>query len=98
MAQTKPSTRHESILAAHGFQPMEDYLGVMVLDHPRIPKVKLVASTRVGGRIDLFTQFGSSPLNTPGDPMNICLGVNDHDEVFVGLIIVSVVAHFLNLS
>lgn len=91
-------SRHERMLTAQGFQPMEDYVGVMFMEHPVKPKVRLVASARVEGRIDFFTQFGSSPLNTPGDPLNICLGINDHDDIFVGVMTASVVAHFLNLK
>lgn len=91
-------SRHEAMLTRLGFVPMDEYVGVMVMEHPNKPKVRLVASARVEGRLDLFTQFGSSPLNTPGDPLNICIGVNDHDEVFAEHMTETVVSHFISLN
>lgn len=91
-------SRHEHMLTAQDFKPVDDRVGVMFIEHPENPKVRLVASSRVEGRLDLFTQFGSSPLNTPGDPLNICMGINDHDPILIGHMVATVAAYFRNLE
>lgn len=96
--RTKVWSRNESMLARLGFAQMEDRGGVMVIAHPENPKVKLIASSLVEGRLDLFTQFGSSPLNTPGDPLNICMGINDHDPVLVETMVATATEYFTNLE
>lgn len=90
--------RHADLLSTVGFSDDKDRFGVKLLPHPKNPKVKLVASLRVEGRLDLFTEFGSSPLNMPGDPLNVCIGIPDHDKSFVEAITKTTVAHFLSLE
>lgn len=94
---TQVWTRNTEMLSKLGFSETENP-GVMTLTHPDKPKVQLVASQRLVERMDLFTQFGSSPLNTPGDPLNICIGIPDHDKVFAEAVAKTVVAHFLSLN
>lgn len=89
--------RHDSILDRLGFVP-GDRIGVKVIRHPDNEKVQLLAVSATEGHLDLFTQFGSSPLNTIGDPLNICIRIPDHDEAFVEAVVPNVVAHFLSLS
>lgn len=90
--------RNDELLAGLGFAADTERWGVHSIAHPSNSKVQLVASSRVEGRLDLFTQFGSSPLNTPGDPLNICIGINDHDKALVEAVAKTVVAQFLALS
>lgn len=89
--------RHEELLTGLGFVDDADRFGVKLLRHPANPKVKLVATSRSEGRLDLFTEFGSSPLNMPGDPLNVCLGIPDHDKTFTESLAKTVVTHFLSL-
>lgn len=91
--------KNESFLKSIGFIPDETRSGVLVYPHPRIPKVKLVAfGESRNDYFDLFTEFGSSPLNTPGDPMNICIRIQDHDYRFATVMANNVVQHFLSLK
>lgn len=91
-----PALRNAEMLSEIGFIVDTSRFMVMHYPHPSNPKVTLVASERTGERLDLFTQFGSSPLNTPGDPLNICIGIPDHDKSFVEAIALTVVEQFLS--
>lgn len=89
--------RNDEMLNRLGF-PEVDEFGLAAIAHPGNDKVTLVSSQRVPDRLDLFTQFGSGPLNTPGDPLNICIGIPDHDKALAEAITKTVIDHFLSLS
>lgn len=93
-----PALRNVEMLTELGFVEDTSRFMVMHLPHPENPKITLVASERTDARLDLFTQFGSSPLNWNNEPLNICLGIPDHDETLAKALASTVVEHFLNLK
>lgn len=91
--------KNSSFLKSIGFADDASRHGVLVLAHPSIPKVKLVAFEDSRNEyMDLFTEFGSSPLNTPGDRLNICIRIQNHDDFFATVMANTVVQHFLSLK
>jgi hypothetical protein len=90
--------KNDTLLKELGFVADDDRLGIRVLNHPTIAKVRLVSYD--DGRnphVDMFTEFGSSPLNVPGDPLNICIRVQNHNDAFAESVIRTVVESFLSL-
>ena len=100
------ATNHDTFLSALGFNRLDrNFSQLMVLPHPADEKLTLVAFQHRGSdgtRLDLFTEYKESsvsyPLNTPGDPRNICLGIPDHNPAFVATMVTAVVGHFKGLE
>lgn len=98
-------SQNDSLLQALGFTPIERHFQhLMVLPHPANPNLQLVAFQHRGNdsRLDLFTEFKENtvfhPLNTLGDPKNICIGIHDHDNAFAVTMVTAAVEHFKALE
>ena len=90
--------KNDDLLARLGFVADVDREGLRVLNHPTLAKVKLVSyDDGHNPYVDMFTQFGSSPLNAVGDPLNICIRVQNHNDVFAEAVIRTVVENFRSL-
>lgn len=92
--------KNEALLKELGFVSEDSHRDVLVLTHPIEPALKLVAYDGAGrmNYLDMFTELGTQPMNIPGEPRNICIRVQNHNDVFAGAVIRTVVEQFRDLS
>jgi len=96
---TMTARKNSALLTELGFKADGKRPDVLVLDSPKYPELKLVAFDN--GRIDavdLFTELGSQPMNYLNDSRNICIRVQNHNDVFAESVIRTVVDQFRNVS
>ena len=92
--------KNDDFLVSLGFLK-DERIALMFLPHPNNSEFRLIASQyfeREDHKLNFFTEFNSLPANMPGDPKNICIGVPNHDNVFLESVSRAFVEHFISLD